>query len=77
MLVATGNPTAYTPNYANPPNRKADLLAVQIPLMSIALLFVALRLISRCLAVRGLGWDDLVLIVSTVGKIDSSLLNSP
>ena len=77
MLVASRNSITHTPDHANPPNRKADLLVIQIPLMSLALLFVALRLLSRCYAVRGPGWDDSILIIATVGKLFSPLKNSP
>ena len=66
MLVAPGNSTAHAPNHVEPPTRNFELLAVQIPLISLALLFVALRLLSRYYAIVSQGWDDFVLIVATV-----------
>jgi len=72
MLVAPRNSTSRTPDYVSAPTRKAELLAVQIPLMALALLFVGLRLASRYCAIRSPGWDDFVLIIATVR---SSLLS--
>lgn len=66
MLVASRNSPSHPPNYVSTPTRKVELLAVQIPLMALALLFVGLRLASRYCAVRSPGWDDFVLIIATV-----------
>ena len=66
MLVAPGISNTHTPNYVNPPTRTAELLAVQIPLMSLALVFVALRMASRYYSIRSPGWDDFVLTIATV-----------
>ena len=66
MFIAIGNSTAHPTNHVNPPTRSEELLVVQIPLISFALFFVALRLASRYFAIVSPGWDDFVLVAATV-----------
>ena len=57
----------------NLPNRRAEMLSVQITMAVLAMLAVVLRLISRFLVVRNPGWDDYIMIMGTVGCHTSTL----
>lgn len=45
--------------------RSAELLSVQISMAAVAVLAVALRLISRFLVLKNPGWDDYIIALGT------------
>ena len=51
---------------ANPPSRTTELLAIELPMMGMALIVVLLRLISRYVVIKKPGWDDYLIIAATV-----------
>lgn len=48
------------------PNRRAEMLSVQISMAAVAVLAVALRLVSRFLVIKSPGWDDYIISLGTV-----------
>jgi len=66
MLAAGGQPPDITSSYTNPPNKRTELLTIHISLTALALLVVALRLVSRYMIVRSPGWDDHAILAAMV-----------
>lgn len=56
--------------------RSAELLSVQISMAAVAVLAVALRLISRFLIIKSPGWDDYIIILGMVNTT-SNLFRGP
>lgn len=52
--------------------RSAELLSVQISMAAVAVLAVALRLISRFLILKNPGWDDYIMILGTASTTSRS-----
>ena len=50
----------------NPPSRRTELIAVQVSMTAVALLIVALRLISRYMILESPGWDDYAITAAMV-----------
>ena len=50
----------------NPPSRRTELIAVQVSMTAVALLIVALRLISRYMILKSPGWDDYAIMAAMV-----------
>lgn len=49
----------------HPVNRRAELLSVQVSMAAVAVLVVALRLVSRFVILRSPGWDDYIITMGT------------
>jgi hypothetical protein len=56
------------PNYVDPVTRRPLVLAVEIPLTVLTILFTAGRFYSRTVLVKALGWDDWFMLAATVRK---------
>jgi hypothetical protein len=54
------------PNYVDPITRRPLVLAVEIPLTFLTIVFTAGRFYSRTVIVKALGWDDWFMLAATV-----------
>jgi hypothetical protein len=57
-----------SPNYVDPVTRRPLVLAVEIPLTVLTILFTAGRFYSRTVLVKALGWDDWFMLAATVRR---------
>jgi len=55
-----------TPNYIDPVKRGPALIVVELTILPIALICLALRLHVRINIVNRVGWDDWLMVASTV-----------
>ncbi|KAI4131704.1 MAG: hypothetical protein LQ338_001105 [Usnochroma carphineum] len=56
------------------PNRRAELLSVQISMAAVAVFAVVLRLISRFLVSKSPGWDDYIITLGTCLGLTQTIL---
>ena len=69
--LSEGQSSVHASIHDNTPTRRTELIAVQVSMTAVALLLVALRLISRYMIIKSPGWDDYAIIVAMVGPLST------
>ena len=57
-IPALEPPPGVIPDFVNPPSLAKTLIIVNVIFMVLMVIFVALRVYSKALVIRAMGWDD-------------------
>ncbi|KAF2639432.1 hypothetical protein P280DRAFT_402478 [Massarina eburnea CBS 473.64] len=63
-----------TPNYVNPVTRRPMVMGVEITFIILVILFTSCRFYSRIFIVKGLGLDDLMMLIASIASVGASIM---